>query len=117
MDEPWMKNMKTLSQLKLRLGWGITGQQNITNDDYPYLPRYTSSWATASYILGTDTLITLRPEGYDPNIKWEETTTTNIGLDYGFLNDRIYGSLDVYWRKTKDLINFIPVPAGSNLSK
>ncbi|HAL63950.1 MAG: SusC/RagA family TonB-linked outer membrane protein [Bacteroidetes bacterium 38_7] len=116
MDEPWMKNVKTLSQLKLRLGWGITGQQNITNDDYPYLARYTGSWGTASYILGTDTLITLRPEGYDPNIKWEETTTTNIGLDFGFVNDRIYGSLDVYWRKTKDLINFIPVPAGSNLS-
>lgn len=77
MDEPLDEKYENLSQLKLRLGWGITGQQNITND-YPYLPRYTSSWASASYILGTDTLITLRPEGYDPNIKWEETTTTNI---------------------------------------
>lgn len=116
MDEPWMKNVKTLSQLKLRLGWGVTGQQNITSNDYPYLPRYTYSQPTASYLLGTTYLITLRPEGYDYNIKWEETTTMNIGIDYGFANDRIYGSIDLYKRKTKDLINFIPVPAGSNLT-
>ncbi|MDN5330418.1 MAG: TonB-dependent starch-binding outer membrane protein SusC [Bacteroidales bacterium] len=116
MDEPWMKNVKTLSQLKLRLGWGVTGQQNITSNDYPYLPRYTYSQPTASYLLGTNYIITLRPEGYDYNIKWEETTTLNVGIDYGFANDRIYGSIDLYKRKTKDLINFIPVPAGSNIT-
>lgn len=98
------------------MGWGVTGQQNITSNDYPYLPRYTYSQPTALYLLGTNYIITLRPEGYDYNIKWEETTTLNVGIDYGFANDRIYGSIDLYKRKTKDLINFIPVPAGSNLT-
>jgi iron complex outermembrane receptor protein len=115
MDEPWMKNVKTLSQLKLRLGWGLTGQQDI-GGDYPHLARYTYSNQTASYLLGSNYFITLRPEGYDKMIKWEETTTLNLGIDFGFANDRIYGSIDVYKRNTKDLLNYVPVPAGSNLS-
>jgi iron complex outermembrane receptor protein len=114
-DEPWMASCENLSQLKLRLGWGITGQQNI-GSDYPYLPRYTYSEATAGYQFGDYYYLTLRPEGYDANIKWEETTTWNIGIDYGFLADRIYGSLDFYYRETKDMLNTIPVPAGSNLT-
>ncbi len=116
-DEPWMKSTKNvLSQLKLRLGYGITGQQNINQGNYPYLPRYTLSQSNAAYQLGNIFYLTLRPEGYNPDIKWEETTTYNIGVDYGFLQNRIYGSLDLYYRKTKDLLNFIPVPAGSNLT-
>jgi len=116
-DEPWMESAKSVvSQLKLRLGYGITGQQNIGQGDYPYLPRYTSSQNNAAYQLGNVFYLTLRPEGYNPDIKWEETTTYNLGVDYGFLEDRIYGSLDFYYRKTKDLLNFIPVPAGSNLT-
>jgi iron complex outermembrane receptor protein len=115
-DEPWMQNANALSQLKLRLGWGITGQQNIGQGDYPYLPRYTTSNQFARYQLGNMFYYTMRPEGYDANIKWEETTTYNLGLDFGFAEDRVYGSIDVYQRKTKDLINFIPVPAGTNLS-
>jgi iron complex outermembrane receptor protein len=111
-----LKNSQTLSQLKLRLGWGITGQQNINQGDYPYLPLYTASEPTAQYILGNQYYITLRPEGYDKNIKWEETTTYNAGLDFGFSGDRHYGSIDVYYRQTKDLLNFIPVPAGTNLT-
>ena len=58
----------------------------------------------------------MRPNGYDEDIKWEETTTYNVGIDYSFFDDRIYGSLDVYQRETKDLINFIPVPVGTNLT-
>ncbi|MCB2218869.1 MAG: TonB-dependent receptor [Bacteroidetes bacterium] len=115
-SEPWMANAKAISQLKLRLGWGITGQQNITNNDYPYLARYTLSNQFAQYQMGNQFYYTLRPEGYDENIKWEETTTYNFALDYGFAKDRIYGSIDVYYRQTKDLINFIPIPAGTNLS-
>jgi iron complex outermembrane receptor protein len=115
-DEAFLRDSKTISQLKLRLGWGITGQQNIGQGDYPYLPRYTYSQPNASYMFGQQFLLTLRPEGYDANIKWEETTTWNIGLDYGFSRDRFYGSLDFYYRETADLINFIPVPAGSNLT-
>lgn len=115
-DEPWMENIRAFSQFKLRAGYGITGQQNIGQGDYPYLPRYTYSQPNAQYMFGDQYLLTLRPEGYDINIKWEETTTWNIGLDYGFARDRIYGALDFYYRQTHDLINFIPVPAGSNLT-
>ena len=110
---------KGLSKLKLRLGWGLTGQQDIgdqTKDFYAYLPQYQSSLENAQYQFGDEFVTTIRPNGYDANIKWEETTTYNLGIDYGFLQDRIYGSLDIYQRKTKDLLNFVPVPAGTNLT-
>ncbi len=115
-QENWLKNSNTVSQLKLRLGWGITGQQAINQGDYPYLPIYTYSQPTAYYQFGDQFYQTIRAEGYDPNIKWEETTTWNAGFDYGFLKDRITGSFDYYYRETNDLINYIPVPAGSNLT-
>jgi len=114
-EETFLKDSKTISQLKLRLGWGVTGQQDI-GGYYDYMGRYTYSNEYATYIVGGDTIITLRPEGYNQNLKWEETTTWNIGFDYGFMKDRIYGSLDFYQRKTKDLLSWVPVPAGSNLS-
>ncbi|MCD4696917.1 MAG: TonB-dependent receptor [Bacteroidales bacterium] len=115
-DEPWMQNVKFFSQLKLRAGWGITGQQDISEDYYPYLARYTLSELNAQYQFDSTFIQTYRPGGYDEFIKWEETTTWNFGLDYGFANDRFYGTLDFYFRKTKDLINSIPVSAGSNLT-
>ncbi len=115
-EENFLKGNKTISDLKLRLGYGITGQQNISNNDYPYLPSYTYSEPNAQMQFGNKYVTTLRPEGYDANIKWEETTTYNIGIDYGFLNNRITGSIDAYLRQTDDLINFIPVPAGTNLT-
>ncbi len=114
-DESFM-NPDLFSVLKLRLGWGVTGQQNISNNDYPYLPRYTASEDNAQYQFGSTFYTTLRPEGYDANLKWEETTTYNVGLDFGLLKNRFTGSLDYYYRVTDDLINFIPVPAGTNLT-
>jgi TonB-linked SusC/RagA family outer membrane protein len=114
-EEAFLKDSKALSQLKLRLGWGVTGQQDI-GGYYDYQGRYTYSNEYATYPFGGSYLITLRPEGYNENLKWEETETWNIGLDYGFLKDRIYGSLDFYQRNTKDLLSWVPVPAGSNLS-
>ncbi len=105
-----------LSNLKLRVGWGVTGQQDLNEDFYPYLPRYVASQENAEYIFGDSTYTTLRPGGYDINLKWEETTTYNIGVDFGFLNDRITGSVELYQRDTRDLLNFINVPAGSNLT-
>lgn len=114
-EESFLKNVPEVSDLKLRLGWGITGQQDIGND-YPYLPVYRSSTATAQYQFGNTFYNTLRPNPYDANIKWEETTTYNIGLDFGFLKNRITGTLDFYKRDTKDLLNFIPIAAGSNFS-
>ena len=105
-----------VSNLKVRLGYGVTGQQDIGDDYYPYLARYTSSFENARYQLGNQFITTLRPEEYDANIKWEETTTYNAAIDFGFLDDRIFGSFEIYHRETKDLLNFIPVPAGTNLS-
>ena len=115
-DEPFLANVKAVSDLKLRLGYGITGQQNIGSGDYPYLPKYVYSFDNARYQFGDQYYTTYRPDGYDANIKWEETSTMNIGLDYGFIDNRITGSIDAYIRKTDDLINFIPIPAGTNLS-
>ena len=114
-DESFLKNVSTVSDLKLRLGWGVTGQQDIGND-FPYLPVYRGSTATAQYQFGNTFYNTLRPNPYDANIKWEETTTYNVGLDFGFMNNRITGTIDAYKRQTKDLLNFIPIAAGSNFS-
>lgn len=117
-QEAFLKNSKTISDLKLRVGYGVTGQQDFGGllTDYPYLPRYTLSDPTAQYQFGNSYYLTLRPEGYDANIKWEETKTYNAGLDFGFLNNRISGSVDYYVKKTKDLLSVIPVAAGSNLT-
>ncbi|HPE86166.1 MAG: TonB-dependent receptor [Bacteroidales bacterium] len=115
-NESFLQDVDFLSQLKLRAGYGVTGQQAITDNDYPYLARYTYSQYDASYLLGNTFYYTLRPEAYDANIKWEETVTYNIALDYGFMKDRFYGSIDLYKRITNDMINFIPIPAGTNFS-
>jgi iron complex outermembrane receptor protein len=108
--------MPALSILKLRLGYGITGQQNLSDNDYPYQPSYSFAEVGAYYLFGNRYIQTSRPGGYDANLKWEETTTYNIGVDYGLLKDRITGDIDLYYRKTADLINQIPVPAGTNLT-
>lgn len=114
-EESFLKNVDGISDLKLRLGYGITGQQNI-GADYPYLPVYLLSQPTASYQFGNTFIPTYRPNAYDANIKWEQTSTDNIGLDFGFLNNRITGSVDVYKRITTNMINTIPIAAGSNFS-
>src|SRR5690606_12542340 len=114
-EEPFMQDVSLFSDLKLRVGYGVTGQQDI-GSYYPYLPRYAYSDAAASYQLGNQFYSTLRPAGYDYNIKWEETETYNAGIDFGFLNNRITGSLDYYFKETSDLLAVIQVPAGSNLT-
>lgn len=113
--ENFLKPIDAITLLKLRLGWGLTGQQEIGND-YPYLARYTFSQDNAQYQFGNQWVTTIRPEGYDVNLKWEETSTFNAGVDFGFLNDRITGSLDAYHRTTTNMLNTIPVPAGTNLT-
>ncbi len=123
-NESFLKNVRAITDLKLRLGYGITGQQDIVKPDeenlsrnyYPYLAIYRLSESTAQYQFGNTFYPTLRPDPYDANIKWEETTTYNIGIDFGFMKNRITGSVDVYERETKDLLNFIPIAAGSNFS-
>ncbi len=114
-DESFLKDVKALSDLKLRLGWGITGQQDIGND-YPAQALYRQSSEGSWYYIDGEFVPTLRPDAYDPDIKWEETTTLNAGLDFGFVSDRITGSVDVYKRTTDDLLNSVTVSSGSNFS-
>jgi iron complex outermembrane receptor protein len=114
-EEAFLKDNVAINSLKLRLGYGITGQQDV-GDDYPYLARYTFGQSNAQYQFGNGFITTLRPEGYDRNLKWEETTTYNVGLDFGFMKDRVTGSAELYYRPTKDLLNTIDVPAGTNLT-
>lgn len=114
-EEGFLRDIKPLSDLKLRLSYGQTGQQDI-GGYYQHLSKYTASYSDARYLFGDEWITTYRPDGYDPEIKWETTSTYNFGLDYGFLNNRIYGSIDFYTRKTTDLLNEIYVPAGSNFS-
>ena len=104
---------KIVSDLKLRLGWGITGQQDGIGY-YTYLPIYSQSNSSANYQFGNNFYSFFRPAAYDANIKWETTTTTNLGIDFGFLNNRITGTVDIYNKKTKDLLSVIPVAPGSN---
>jgi TonB-dependent starch-binding outer membrane protein SusC len=120
LNEPMFKNISFLSDLKLRTGFGITGQQKLAIEnfpnDYSYMPTYKTSDEKAMYKLGDLYYNTLRPNAYDNDLKWEETSTYNIGLDYGFLRDRITGTIDAYYRETNDMINRAVVAAGSNFS-
>jgi TonB-dependent starch-binding outer membrane protein SusC len=113
--ESFMRNSKTISDLKLRFGWGITGQQDV-GSDYPYLARYTLSDSSGMYQFGSNYYLLLRPEGYDENLKWETTETYNAGIDVGLFNGRVNFSVDAYFKRTKDLLAVISVPAGSNLT-
>ncbi|MFZ1496325.1 MAG: SusC/RagA family TonB-linked outer membrane protein, partial [Saprospiraceae bacterium] len=115
-SEDFLKNVDAISDLKLRLGWGITGQQDITTSDYPYIANYNQSTGTAQTQFGNEFLYGLRPDAYDKNIKWEETTTLNAGLDFGFIKGRINGSIDWYNKNTKDLLALVSTPAGTNFS-
>jgi TonB-dependent starch-binding outer membrane protein SusC len=114
-DEEFLRNSQTISSLRLRIGYGITGQQDgIPN--YAYLADYSLSDSNAAYQFGNSYYQGYRPTGFNPSLKWEQTATTNIGIDFGFLNNRISGSIEFYQKKTSDLLNNIPQPAGSNFS-
>ena len=112
-EENLFKQIDWLSDLKLRLSWGMTGQQEGIGD-YNYFAVYEMNTGNESYypIAGDGSLA--RPKAYDPNLKWETTTSYNVGLDWGVLKQRLTGSIDWYYRKTSDLLNSATVPAGSN---
>ena len=112
-EESFMKNQDILSNLKLRVGYGSTGQQDLGNDFYPYFQAYYSSTNQDSMYLGE---YLLKPGKYNKDLKWESTDTYNIGLDYGFLNNRISGSIEYYQKRTKDLLGVVNVPAGTNFT-
>ena len=116
-EEAFLKNVNWLSELKLRLGWGKTGQQDGIGD-YNYFATYnvnTTNTDGRYPIKGVnDDGLLYRPDAYNQNLKWETTTTYNAGLDFSFFRNRISGSVDYYYRKTTDLINDASVSAGSN---
>lgn len=120
--ESFLKDVNWLDDLKLRAGYGITGQQNLDRGDYPGLALYAPSQQHADYTLGEIDPTTgeyiyhqsVRPQAYNPDLTWEKTTTYNAGLDFAFLKNRISGSLDYYYRYTTDLIAMVDVPLGTN---
>lgn len=114
-DENFLKNSSAFTDLKLRLGYGVTGQQEGIGL-YDYIPRYSISNGQAQYQFGNTFYSLYRPSGYNPNLKWEQTATYNVGLDYGFAKGRISGTLDVYLKKTEDLLSVVDQPAGTNFS-
>lgn len=115
-EEPWLKNQKVLSNLKLRASYGVTGQQEGIGN-YNYLLVYTYSVAGTEAFINGQYINTYRPEAYVSDLKWETTTSWNFGLDFGFLDGRIGGAIDFYTRKTKDLLASVPTAAGTNFSK
>ena len=115
-EEPWLKDNKIVSNLKLRASYGVTGQQEGIGN-YNYLPVYTYSVTGAEAFINGQYINTYRPEAYVSDLKWETTTSWNFGLDFGFLDGRIGGAIDFYTRKTKDLLASVPTAAGTNFSK
>ncbi|HBR11996.1 MAG TPA: SusC/RagA family protein [Chryseobacterium sp.] len=102
-----------LSNLKLRGGWGKTGNQEITQDKpYPAFASYNPSNTGASYLFGSSYYFMYRADIYNPYLKWETTITKNIGLDFGFLKNRVFGSFEIYQKNTNDLILDSAIPAG-----
>ena len=114
-EEGLFKGMKHLSDLKLRLGYGVTGQQDGIGN-YDYMSYYNYSSNSSQYQFGNTFYNLYSPGGYYGARKWEQTATYNIGLDFGFFNNRITGNVDVYQKDTKDLLNLIGQPAGANFS-
>jgi len=114
LKEDFFKDSTLLSDLKLRLGWGISGQQAIPVGDF-YLPRYTTGLPNSQYSFGGTSFQVGVPQSYNPNLKWEETTSYNLGLDYGLFNGRLSGGLDFFYKLTDDLyFNETPYADGSN---
>jgi iron complex outermembrane receptor protein len=113
-QEPFLRNLTALSDLKLRASWAKTGNQAFAN--YQQYTAYLPGNSQAQVQFGNIFVPTIRPSAVDPNIKWEQTSSTNIGLDYGFSDQRFSGAIDYYVKKTSDLIFTVPAAAGTNFS-
>lgn len=118
LEEKFMERARGwMNELKIRAGYGVTGQQDLPDIYFPYLPVFTvQTDPKLQYPFGNQWLMPITPEAYNSDIKWEETHTWNAGIDFGFLNNRISGSVDFYKRTTKDLLTWANYPAGSNLT-
>ncbi|SHH69270.1 iron complex outermembrane recepter protein [Wenyingzhuangia marina] len=117
LKEDLFPEAETLSTLKLRLGWGITGQQDIGQDNLDlFLSKYTKGLSTSQYIFGNNVTSIGIPNFRNENLKWEETTTYNAGFDYGLLNDRFTGAIEGFYKESKDLLANAAISDGSNFS-
>lgn len=114
LDEDFISAGDVVSDLKLRVGWGVTGNQGIQNN--LFLSTYRVGDLFTQYQFGNDFITTVRPGGADPAIQWEETTQFNVGLEYGLFNNRLTGSVEYYHKRTDELVFNIQVPAGTNLT-
>ncbi len=114
-EENILKNSEVVSDSKFRVGYGVTGQQDGIGF-YEYLPNYSISNNAAQYQFGSNYYTLYRPAAYDPTLRWETTTNVNAALDFGFFQNRISGSVDVFFRKTKDLLAVVPIALGTNFS-
>ena len=114
-NEPFLKDVKEVSALKLRLSAGLTGQQDGIGN-YAHLARYNIYIDSYhKYDMGAGNYMgMLGPQAYDPTIRWETTMTWNMGVDYGFFDNRLSGSVDAYVRNTRNLLNSVQIPMGSN---
>ena len=115
LSEGFLKDVKEISMLKIRAGYGVTGQQDGIGD-YAYIGNYFEGATNAQYAFGGQYYTVFRPAGYDANLKWETTSSINIGLDFGLYKDRFSGSIDVYRKSTSDLLATVAVPAGTNFT-
>ncbi|HEY7396202.1 MAG TPA: SusC/RagA family TonB-linked outer membrane protein, partial [Gemmatimonadaceae bacterium] len=113
-EESFFRDMPEISDLKLRASWAKTGNQAFAN--YQQYAQYVLGDAQTRVQFGSDYVTTLRPSAYDPEIQWESTKATDVGLDFGFWNQRLTGAIDWYDKKTDNLIFTVPVAAGTNLS-
>lgn len=113
--EKFVKNVEIISDMKLRLGYGETGQQGLEDQYWYYYPNYSANQQGAFYPVTGDGS-TVRPNAYNTDLKWERTTTYNVGIDFGFFSNRITTSFDWYYRKTKDLISYVQAAAGTNFN-
>lgn len=113
-DEPFMKRFAPVSDLKLRFSVGINGNQAIGN--YLAFSSYSVGSSSATAQFGNNFVTTIRPSAADLGIKWEQTRSQNLGADWGLFRNRLSGAVDYYYKITKDLIFFVPVAAGTNLS-
>ncbi len=113
-QEPFLRNVRALSDLKLRAAWATTGNQAFGN--YLQYTTFQLGDQQSTVQFGNLFIPTIRPSAVNPDIKWESTKSWNIGVDYGFLNQRITGAVDWYVKNTSDLIFSVPIPAGTNMS-
>lgn len=117
LNDDFFADSDVISNLKLRLSWGITGQQDIGNDALDlYLSRYNLGLQPAQYTFGNENIPVALPQFRNENLKWEETTTYNVGLDFGLFDERINGAIEVFYKESEDILFQAAIADGANFS-